>query len=48
MSEYELVEKPFLNQLASMGWKIIEQGGVLGFFPRKKTKPSVNIMVYGL
>jgi type I restriction enzyme R subunit len=26
MSEYQFVEKPLLNQLASMGWQVIEQG----------------------
>lgn len=26
MSEYEFVEKPLLNQLASMGWQVVEQG----------------------
>ena len=26
MSEYQFVEKPLLNQLATMGWKIIEHG----------------------
>ncbi len=26
MSEYQFVEKPLLNQLASMGWQIIEHG----------------------
>lgn len=26
MSEYRFVEKPLLNQLASMGWQIVEQG----------------------
>lgn len=26
MSEYSFVEKPLLNQLASMGWQVIEQG----------------------
>jgi len=27
MSEYEFVEKPLLNQLASMGWQVVEQAG---------------------
>ena len=27
MSEYHHVEKPFLDQLASLGWKIVDQGG---------------------
>ncbi len=26
MSEYTFVEKPLLNQLASMGWQVIDQG----------------------
>ncbi len=26
MSEYQTVEKPFLDQLASLGWEVIEQG----------------------
>lgn len=30
MSEYTFVEKPLLNQLASMDWQVIDQGeGVL-------------------
>ena len=26
MSEYSFVEKPFLDQLAALGWNIIDQG----------------------
>jgi type I restriction enzyme R subunit len=26
MSEYSEVEKPFLNQLKSLGWTVIDQG----------------------
>jgi type I restriction enzyme, R subunit len=26
MSEYQLVEKPFLDQLAALGWEIIDHG----------------------
>jgi len=29
MSEYSLVEKPFLDQLAALGWKVIDQGPLL-------------------
>ena len=31
MSEYLHVEKPFLDQLATLGWKVIDQGQ--GFIP---------------
>jgi len=31
MSEYLHVEKPFLDQLASLGWTVIDQGH--GFIP---------------
>lgn len=31
MSEYLHVEKPFLDQLAALGWMIIDQGQ--GFIP---------------
>ena len=31
MSEYFHVEKPFLDQLAALGWKVIDQGQ--GFIP---------------
>jgi hypothetical protein len=26
MSEYSLVEKPFMEQLAALGWTVIDQG----------------------
>jgi len=26
MSEYQYVEKPFLDQLSALGWKVIDQG----------------------
>jgi len=31
MSEYPHVEKPFLDQLATLGWTVIDQGH--GFIP---------------
>ena len=31
MSEYSHVEKPFLDQLATLGWTVIDQGQ--GFIP---------------
>jgi type I restriction enzyme, R subunit len=36
MSEYLHVEKPFLEQLATLGWKVIDQGQ--GFIPSDPTK----------
>lgn len=38
MSEYFHVEKPFLDQLATLGWKVVDQGQ--GFIP---TDPSVSL-----
>jgi type I restriction enzyme R subunit len=35
MSEYFHVEKPFLDQLAALGWKIVDQGH--GFIPSDPT-----------
>lgn len=26
MSEYQYVEKPFLDQLAALGWDVVDQG----------------------
>ena len=36
MSEYLHVEKPFFDQLAAIGWKVIDQGQ--GFIPSDPTK----------
>lgn len=36
MSEYLHVEKPFLEQLANLGWKVTDQGQ--GFIPSDPTK----------
>ena len=36
MSEYLHVEKPFLDQLGSLGWTVIDQGQ--GFIPSDPTK----------
>ncbi len=36
MSEYLHVEKPFLQQLAALGWNVIDQGQ--GFIPSDPSK----------
>ena len=38
MSEYLHVEKPFLDQLAKLGWKVIDQGQ--GIIP---SDPSLSL-----
>ena len=42
MSEYQFVEKPLLNQLASMGWQVIEQGAGIPKNPTKSLPSSFN------
>ncbi|MBU2719880.1 hypothetical protein HF563_10950, partial [Acidithiobacillus ferridurans] len=38
MSEYLHVEKPFLDQLAALGWEVVDQGQ--GFIP---TDPAASL-----
>nr|WP_093191591.1 type I restriction endonuclease [Thiocapsa sp. KS1] len=41
MSEYLHVEKPFLDQLAALGWKVIDQGqGIIPSDPAKSLRTS--------
>lgn len=40
MSEYQFVEKPLLQQLASMGWKIIEHGSSMPHDPSISMRSS--------
>ena len=41
MSEYLHVEKPFLDQLAALGWKVIDQGqGIIPSDPTKSLRTS--------
>ena len=37
MSEYKIVEKPLLDQLASLGWRVLDQG------PRFPTDPARSL-----
>ena len=45
MSEYQFVEKPLLNQLASMGWKVIEQPAGIPADPTKSLRTSFREVV---
>jgi len=45
MSEYEFVEKPLLNQLESMDWKVIEQGSGIPKDPAKSARASFREIV---
>ncbi|OUS09084.1 deoxyribonuclease HsdR [Gammaproteobacteria bacterium 42_54_T18] len=45
MSEYQFVEKPLLNQLASMGWQVIEQGAGIPKDPAKSLRTSFREVV---
>ena len=38
MSEYEFVEKPFLDQLAALGWTVIDQGPDIPSDPSKSLR----------
>ena len=40
MSEYSEVELPFLQQLAELGWTIIDQGGGVPQDPRPSLRTS--------
>jgi len=45
MSEYQFVEKPLLNQLASMGWTVIEQPAGIPTDPAKSLRTSFREVV---
>ena len=45
MSEYQFVEKPLLNQLASMNWKVIEQSAGIPTDPSKSLRASFREVV---
>lgn len=45
MSEYQFVEKPLLNQLASMDWKVIEQPSGIPTDPAKSLRTSFREVV---
>jgi type I restriction enzyme R subunit len=45
MSEYEFVEKPLLNQLASMDWTVIEQPSGIPADPTKSLRTSFREVV---
>ncbi len=40
MSEYQFVEKPFLDQLAALGWHVIDQGPLFPTDPTKSLRTS--------
>ncbi|MCR4303379.1 MAG: hypothetical protein NUV63_04005, partial [Gallionella sp.] len=41
MSEYLHVEKPFLDQLATLGWNVVDQGvGIIPFDPASSLRTS--------
>ena len=40
MSEYNIVEKPFLDQLDALGWEVIDQGTVIPHDPSKSLRNS--------
>ena len=45
MSEYTDVEKPLLNQLASMGWQVVEQASGIPTDPAKSLRTSFREVV---
>ena len=45
MSEYQFVEKPLLNQRASMDWKVIEQPAGIPTDPIKSLRTSFREVV---
>ncbi|MCG8314207.1 MAG: HsdR family type I site-specific deoxyribonuclease [Pseudomonadales bacterium] len=45
MSEYQFVEKPLLNQLAGMGWQVIEQGAGIPKNPTNSLRTSFREIV---
>lgn len=47
MSEYQTVEKPFLDQLAALGWEVIDQGGGIPTDPTRSLRTSFREVVLG-
>ena len=45
MSEYEFVEKPFLDQLAALDWQVIDQGAAFPTDPAKSLHPDFRTIV---
>ena len=45
MSEYDFVEKPFLDQLAALGWEIIDQGSGIPGDPRESCRESFRDVI---
>ena len=47
MSEYSYVEKPFLDQLAALGWEVIDQGEGIPVDPYKSLRTDFREVVLG-
>ena len=45
MSERSFVEKPFLDQLASLGWKVVDQGPGIPTDPTKSFRTSFREVI---
>jgi type I restriction enzyme, R subunit len=45
MSEYDFVEKPFLNQLAALDWRVIDQGPQFPTDPAKSLRKSFREII---
>ena len=45
MSERTLVEKPFLNQLAALDWKVVDQGAGVPTDPTKSLRTSFREII---
>jgi hypothetical protein len=46
MSEYDFVEKPFLIQLAALGWEMLDQGQGFPSDPTKSLRASFGDVVF--
>ncbi len=47
MSEYSFVEKPFLDQLAALGWNVIDQGPGIPTNPAKGVRTDCVVELPG-
>lgn len=45
MSEYAFVEKPFLEQLAALGWRVVDQGAGLPMDPTQSHRTSFREVI---
>ena len=45
MSEYDYVEKPFLDQLAALGWQVIDQGSGIPQNPARSHRTSFREVI---